>query len=120
MRGRIGSMLPYVLNLVDVSCGWPLIAFLYIFVFRDRSLFLKTKTKTKKRTVCCCISLNCRHSPIHHLQFATFTRSGEPRDIASNAMIHIQMISCFSVREPDATLSPLAIQFECVQISVFC
>ena len=27
---------------------------------------------------------------------------------------------CFSVREPDTARSPLAIHFECVQISVFC
>ena len=41
-------------------------------------------------------------------------------DIASNAMTRIQTISCFSVREPGAALSPLAIHFECAQISVFC
>ena len=40
--------------------------------------------------------------------------------IASNAMTRIQTISCFFVREPGATLSPLAIRFECVQILVFC
>ena len=40
--------------------------------------------------------------------------------MASNAMRCIQTIFCFSVREPDTALSPLAILFECVQISVFC
>ena len=40
--------------------------------------------------------------------------------IASYAMTRIQTIFCFSVREPDTALSPLAIHFECVQISVFC
>ena len=40
--------------------------------------------------------------------------------IASNAMTRIQTISCFSVREPGADLSPLAIHFECAQILVFC
>ena len=40
--------------------------------------------------------------------------------MASNAMTRTQTIFCFSVREPDTTLSPLAIHFECVQISVFC
>ena len=40
--------------------------------------------------------------------------------IASNAMTRIQTISCFSVREPGAALSQLAIHFECVQILVFC
>ena len=40
--------------------------------------------------------------------------------LASNAMTRIQTISCFSVREPGAALSPLAIHFECVQILVFC
>ena len=40
--------------------------------------------------------------------------------IASNAMTQIQTISCFSVREPGAALSPLAIHFECVQTLVFC
>ena len=34
-------------------------------------------------------------------------------------MTRIQTIFCFSVREPDTALSPLAIHFECVQISVF-
>ena len=50
---------------------------------------------------------------------------GEPGDIplkviASNAMTRTQTIICFSVREPGAALSPLAIRFECVHISVFC
>ena len=40
--------------------------------------------------------------------------------IASNAMARTQTIICFSVREPGAALSPLAIRFECVHISVFC
>ena len=40
--------------------------------------------------------------------------------IASNAMTRIETISCFSVREPGAALSPLAIHFEGIQISVFC
>ena len=40
--------------------------------------------------------------------------------IASNAMTRIHTISRFSVREPGAALSPLAIHFECVQILVFC
>ena len=40
--------------------------------------------------------------------------------IASNAMTRTQTIICFSVREPGASLSPLAIRFECVHISVFC
>ena len=40
--------------------------------------------------------------------------------MASNAMTRTQTIFCFSVREPDTALSPLAIHFECVQISVFC
>ena len=35
-------------------------------------------------------------------------------------MTRIQTIFCFSVREPDTALSPLAIHFECVRISVFC
>ena len=35
-------------------------------------------------------------------------------------MTRTQTIFCFSVREPDTALSPLAIHFECVQISVFC
>ena len=43
-----------------------------------------------------------------------------PHTMASNAMTRIQTIFCFSVREPDTALSPLAIHFECVQISVFC
>ena len=34
--------------------------------------------------------------------------------IASNATTRIQTISCFSVREPGAALSPLAMHFECV------
>ena len=48
--------------------------------------------------------------------------SREPPEqiIASNAMTRIQTISCFSVQEPGASLSPLAIHFECVQILVFC
>ena len=41
-------------------------------------------------------------------------------NIASNAMTRTQTIICFSVREPGAALSPLAIRFECVHISVFC
>ena len=45
---------------------------------------------------------------------------GQRRHIASNAMTRIQMISCFSVREPGAAVSSLAIHFECVQILVFC
>ena len=40
--------------------------------------------------------------------------------MASNAMTRIQTIFCFSVREPDTALSPLAVHFECVQISIFC
>ena len=40
--------------------------------------------------------------------------------MASNSMTRIQTIFCFSVQEPDTALSPLAIHFECVQISVFC
>ena len=43
-----------------------------------------------------------------------------PELIASNAMTRIQTISCVSVREPGAALSPLAIHSECVQILVFC
>ena len=35
-------------------------------------------------------------------------------------MTRTQTIFCFCVREPDTALSPLAIHFECVQISVFC
>ena len=42
------------------------------------------------------------------------------KPIASNAMTRTQTIICFSVREPGAALSPLAIRFECVHISVFC
>ena len=42
------------------------------------------------------------------------------RRLASNVMTRIQTKFCFSVREPDTALSPLAIPFECVQISVFC
>ena len=42
------------------------------------------------------------------------------RAIASNAMTCIQTIFFFSVREPGTALSPLAMHFECVQISVFC
>ena len=40
--------------------------------------------------------------------------------MASNAMTLTQTIIFFSVWEPDTALSPLAIHFECVQISVFC
>ena len=40
--------------------------------------------------------------------------------IASNAMTRTQTIICFSVREPGAAFSPLAIRFECVHNSVFC
>ena len=40
--------------------------------------------------------------------------------MASIAMTRTQTIFCFSVREPDTALSPLAIHFESVQISVFC
>ena len=36
--------------------------------------------------------------------------------MASNAMTRTQTIFCFSVREPDTALSPLAIHFECVQV----
>ena len=35
-------------------------------------------------------------------------------------MTRIQTIFCFSVREPDTALSPLAVHFERVQISIFC
>ena len=45
---------------------------------------------------------------------------GPAGSIASNAMTRTQTIICFSVREPGAALSPLAIRFECVHISVFC
>ena len=40
--------------------------------------------------------------------------------MASHAMTRTQTIFCFSVREPDTALSPLAIHFECAQISIFC
>ena len=46
--------------------------------------------------------------------------SGTIGVIASNAMTRTQTIICFSVREPDAALSPLAMRFECVHIPVFC
>ena len=56
-----------------------------------------------------------------HAQSAQGKSEGWPCPaIASNAMTRIQTISCFSVREPGAALSPLAIHFECAQISVFC
>ena len=39
--------------------------------------------------------------------------------MASNAMTHVQSIFNFSLREPDTALSPLAVHFECAQISIF-
>ena len=48
------------------------------------------------------------------------TQERRVHPMASNAMTCIQTIFCFSVREPDTALSPLAILFECVQILVFC
>ena len=50
-----------------------------------------------------------------------FNDEGEAtKVIASNAMTRTQTIICFSVREPGAALSLLAIRFECVHTSVFC
>ena len=54
------------------------------------------------------------------IQFGSVSAWSMSNPMASNAMTRIQTIFCFSVREPDTALSPLAIHFECVQISVFC
>ena len=62
--------------------------------------------------------------PIHNLirflpQVCALMKSNLPGH-CRNAMTRTQTISWFSVRGPGAALSPLAIHFECVQISVFC
>ena len=59
-------------------------------------------------------------SPLKNTGRTQYTKMFCPWYMASNAMTGTQTIFCFSVREPDTTLSPLAIHFECVQISVFC
>ena len=94
--------LPYV----TITHSYVLAFFATGFLLLFRSHFCRN----------CSFTRRYQHDSVLEL----FPHFGRRTIITSNAMTRIQTISCFSVREPGAALSPLAIHFECVQILVFC
>ena len=100
-----------------------------LYLFLSKKGLASVQQKSQANTTAMIVSSENHYSSKNSTNIKdVMVQNGYPETFVKKTIDHcqqcndtaIQTISCFSVREPGAALSPLAILFECVQISVFC